>query len=190
MQEPDTNTGTLKEILFKNTDLNTYAIVNGAGSDKVLMNLVAWEPEHQILYPEYEAEELEEAAPWLVELKQGEAFTEWLFEECIGERLLLFIQSTEDIDTLAEHYRQYSKIEFPDTDGNWEQGYFSFYDPGIFKVWVDSLTKEEIAGFHKPVNSFWFEGENKEELHGVAFKDNSLVHSKIILNKKTAAEKD
>ena len=184
----------LKDILFKNTDLNTYAIVNGAGSDKILMNLVAWEPEHRILYSEYEAEELEEAAPWLVKLNLEEPYTEWLLEECYGERLLLFFQSIEDIYTLATHFQDYTKIGFPDGQGDWQPGYFSFYDPGIFKAWVSSLTEEEIPEFHKPVNNFWFESEKKEELHGLSLKDNSLVHASFILNPdsriETAAESD
>ena len=143
---------------------NTYAIVNGAGSDKVLMNLVAYEPEHRILFgDDDDAEALEEAAPWLVKLTRGEAYTEWLLDECFGQRLLLFMQSPEGIDGLAEHFKHYTKIEFPDKDNpeNFQTGFFSFYDPSIFPAWAKSLNQEEATQFFQPISNIWYE-ENKQ----------------------------
>lgn len=171
----NTQNHALEELLFSEIDmpdhyksdgndkekqqLFSYAIVNGAGSDKVLMNLVGYEPEHRILFNEDEAESLEDAAPWLVKLVQGERYTEWLMEECFGERLLLFIQSTESIDLLAEHFRHYTKIEFPDKGkpGHWIKGFFSFYDPSIFPIWAASLNRDEAFQFFKPVSNIGYE---------------------------------
>lgn len=143
---------------------NTYAIVNGAGSDKVLMNLVTYEPEHRILFGDGDdAEMLEEAAPWLVKLTRGEAYTEWLLDECFGKRLLLFMQSPERIDALAEHFKHYTKIALPDKDNpeNVQTSFFSFYDPSIFPAWAKSLNQEEAMQFFRPISNIWHE-ENKQ----------------------------
>ena len=187
MTKAETQERSLDSLLFSGTDMpdhykqqpketddqenqnnqhnqNTYAIVNGAGSDKVLMNLVAYEPEHRILFGDgNDAEALEEAAPWLVKLTRGEAYTEWLLDECFGKRLLLFIQSPEEIDHLAEHFKQYTKIEFPDKENpeNYQIGFFSFYDPSIFPAWAKSLKQEEATQFFNPISNIWYE-ENKQ----------------------------
>lgn len=147
-------------------DVYSYAIVNGAGSDKVLMNLIAYEPEHRILFGSDDAEDLEDAAPWLVQLVRGEEYTQWLLEECFGQRLLLFMQSAQDIDSLSEHFKHYTKIMFPnrnDSD-NHQVGFFSFYDPSIFPTWAESLTKEEAMEFFSPISNVWYEENNRLKL--------------------------
>ena len=140
----------------------SYAIVEGAGTDKVLMNLEIHNPENRILYYPDEAEDLEEAAPWLIKLNQGDAFTTWLLEECFNKRLVLFIQSTEEIDTLAEHFRHYTKAEIPNDEEGYDVAYFSFYDPSSFSTWAKSLTKEEAVEFFQPISNTWY--EDKEQL--------------------------
>lgn len=144
-------------------NLHTYAIVNGAGNDDVLMNLVSLEPEHRILFDGDDADKLEEAAPWLVKIIQDEPFTEWLLEECFGKRLVLFLQSPEEIERLTAHFKTYTKIEFPDKQNpdNWQMGYFSFYDPSIFPTWVKSLNQEEALQFCSPLHNVWYE-ENEQ----------------------------
>lgn len=140
----------------------SYAIVEGAGTDKVLMYLETYNPESRILYYPDEAEDLEEAAPWLIKLNQGDAFTNWLLEDCFNKRLLLFIQSTEEIDTLAEHFRYYTKAEVSNDKDDWDVVYFSFYDPTTFSTWVKSLTKEEATRFFEPISNVWYEEGNEQ----------------------------
>lgn len=149
-----------------NVSLYTYAIVNAAGSDKLLMNLVAYEPEHRILFDGDDAEKLEDAAPWLVKLIRGENYTEWLLEECFGERLVLFMQSSENIDSLAEHLKHYTKIEFPDKTNpdNFQIGFFSFYDPSIFPIWAESLKQDEAYHFFQPISNVWYEEDEHLKL--------------------------
>jgi len=172
----------IEELLFEDVDIPNYyndetenneeveqylyAIVNGAGTDKVLMNLVAYEPEHRILFNDSDAETLEDAAPWLVRLSQGESYTEWLFEECLEKRLLLFLKSSENIDQLAQHFKYYTKTEFPNKNDpeNYKMGFFSFYDPSIFPTWAESLNQEEARQFFLPLNTIWYEEDSQLKL--------------------------
>ncbi len=161
-------TGTLRELLFTppampdhyqpvEGELHTYAIANGAGSEQIHVNLLVDEPQHRNLFPADVAEELESVSPWLIRLIPEEPFTEWLLEHCFGKRLLLFIQSLHDIDTLAAHLRNYTRIEFPDQQGGFQPGFFSFYDPSIFPVWAGSLNRNEVFKLHDPISNFWYE---------------------------------
>ena len=143
-------------------DQYTYAIIEGAGTDKALLNLEIHNPENRILYHNDEAEDLEDAAPWLVKLNQGEAFTQWLLEDCFNKRLLFFIHSTQEIDTLAEHFRYYTKAEVPNDEDDWDVAYFSFYDPSTFSTWAKSLDKEEAMKFFKPITNAWYEEGNEQ----------------------------
>jgi hypothetical protein len=78
--------------------LITYAIADAAQHEHIWPNLLDLRPEHRCLYRGPDANALAEVAPYLVEIKPTETFTEWFIQEGYGNHWGCFLFSKQPID--------------------------------------------------------------------------------------------
>jgi len=148
-----------------------YALIDAAKATELTTQLFIYIPEHRNLFEGKEALELEEVAPYIVKLYHNDAFSQWVIEEVYGENAAIFVQSIQDIDTLASHFRKYlhvsRQIPHPDTgEPVIQEGVLAFYDPRVLPIWLEKITPEKKQAFLSPCMNIYYEDiEIKTLLH-------------------------
>ena len=151
----------LQGALFDDT-ASTYAIIDAAKIEDLTTQLLIYEPLHRNLFEGKDAMELEEVAPYLVQLDKEDAFTHWVLEEVYGEDGAIFLQSNEEIDILAAHFRPYlhvsREIPHPETGERViQEGILALYDPRVLPVWLESIDKEHKGAFLSAMTHLYYE---------------------------------
>lgn len=129
--------------------IKTYAVLDAAQMPFLLTGLLETSGlRYQSLFQGETQAELEETAPYLVELEDGAKFTQSLFLEPTqlgglwGRDLGVFIRSRLSFDVLRNHLRKFTRIQ--DENGKWF--YFKFWDPKNFFV-TSSMRSEARSPF-------------------------------------------
>jgi hypothetical protein len=123
------------------------------------------------LYTGEDKENLEEVAPYLVELKKESELTDWIlknYEETWG----FFIQSPHDINTIHEELSQRVKIKDETTNNNL---FIRFYDPRATEKYIKLQNQEELEElFEMAPIIFYANSDDKEFINKVTFKDEAI----------------
>ncbi|RCK51700.1 hypothetical protein TH25_08465 [Thalassospira profundimaris] len=126
--------------------LKTYAILDSAKIPYILTSLLeSSDLRYQSLFQGKTQEELEEHAPYLVELKPESGFTKQLFTGLKGvnglweKELGIFIRSRTNFDDIRRHFRKFTRVQ--DKDGKWF--YFRFWEAKFFIDYVLSLQPDK-----------------------------------------------
>lgn len=126
--------------------LKTYAILDSAKMPYLLTSLLdSSDLRYQSLFQGKTQEELEEHAPYLVELEPDNGFTKQLFTGPKGvnglweKELGIFIRSRADFDDVRRHFRKFTRVQ--DKDGKWF--YFRFWEAKFFVDYVLSMKPEK-----------------------------------------------
>lgn len=193
----------LEQRLFANKEQKsidvsvTYAVIDSAMDDDVYLKIQAEAPQQRILLDGEEAEAFEAAAPYLVQLNKGDKFTQWVFDEIYAHNAALFIKSTQDIDSLAEHLKAYVKIQMPiedlygEVETQWV--YFAFYDPRVFPDFIESNTAEQNAEFFQEIDECACESaDDKFEFNSYQHSpvQKTVIHTSTLLDKKDDIDKE
>lgn len=133
-----------------------YAILDAARDEAIYNKIQESGLLGGCLYYGKKAEELADAAPYLVRLKPEDAFTEWLMNNGWGNSWGIFLESKAAPEQLKRHFRKFLTVY--DEDGN--PLYFRFYDPRVFRVYLPTCNAEELEIIFGPVNRYYL--ENKE----------------------------
>jgi len=186
----------LADKLFSYSE-NVYAVVDSALNHEIHITIQGAKLEYYCLYEGEEAELLEEAAPYLVKIKQDDELTQWLFKNIYKKNAISFIQSGVDIEILADHLRQYAKIRtvMQGDDGNLikQWAFFAFYDPRVFPRFIKGNTSKQSAEFFEEMDHFICENpENKNLLENYTFieKDQKTDIQTINLNEISQQEQN
>ena len=158
--------------------INLYVIIDAAKIKKLTNELIVVDKEKvQILFDGQEAIELEEVAPYLVELKKEDEFTKWIAKNVYGHNGAIFIKSREDIVTLAQHLKPFIPVTREvEHEGKiiTQKGYFAYYDPRVFPNWIESEEQTTQSSFFSPITKLYCEDTfNKENYLSYKY-DNSL----------------
>lgn len=146
---------TLKDTLFADTHLHVYAIVDSAVDAIIDMHFESDEPNRWILYTEeQDREELEQRAPYLIELNQEDIFSQRVLEEGYGNHWGCFLLSEYHAEVLAAHLSNYTKIYSQAHD---QDVYIRFYDPRAIGQYFPCFTKEESQNFYSKITSIMVE---------------------------------
>jgi hypothetical protein len=163
----------LLELLFKTED-KVYAVLDGALNEELFFTLTVMlnELPYISLYTGEDRENLEEVAPYLVELKKESELTDWIlknYEETWG----FFIQSPHDINTIHEELYQRVKIKDETTNNNL---FIRFYDPRATEKYIRLQNQEELEElFEMAPIIFYANSDDKEFINKVTFKD-EVIH--------------
>lgn len=112
--------------------MRTYAILDAAKMPYLLTgHLERSELRYQCLFQGETAEELKEHAPYLVELEDGNDFTQRLFTGPEGvnglweKELGIYIRSRAEFDEVRKHFRKFTRVQ--DEKGSWY--YMGLWNP-------------------------------------------------------------
>lgn len=130
-----------------------YAIVDGAKLKSLYVDLQHHNPEYKILYEGALADHFEEAAPYIITLDPKVNFTHSLINKGLYEDCMILLHSTNDINTLAKHFSDYTVVYIDHLDQN---ALYAFYDPRVAGFHFDNLSLKEITAFLKPVSCVSF----------------------------------
>ena len=162
----------LLELLFK-TDDKVYAVLDGALNEELFFTLTVMlnELPYLCLYTGKDKENLEEVAPYLVELEKESELTDWIlknYEETWG----FFLQSPHDLHTIHEELYQRVKIKDETTNNNL---FIRFYDPRATEKYIKLQNQEELEELFEvaPV-IFYANSEDKEFINKVNYKDETI----------------
>ncbi|MGV6832774.1 MAG: DUF4123 domain-containing protein [bacterium] len=162
----------LLELLFK-TDDNVYAILDGALNEELFFTLTVMlnELPYLSLYTGEDKENLEEVAPYLVELDKESELTDWILKN-YDEKWGFFIQSPHDLNTIYEELYQRVKIKDETTNNNL---FIRFYDPRATEKYMKLQTQEELQELFEvaPV-IFYANSENKEFINKIIYKNEHI----------------
>jgi hypothetical protein len=138
----------------------TYAILDAARNDKIYQMLANTDIEPLCLYKGDKATELASVAPYLINLKRKDSFTDWLINNGWGRSWGIFLRSLASIKELQRHFRQFLMVY--DEEGT--PLYFRFYDPRVLRVYLPTCNESELQTVFGPVNHFYVEGKEENQL--------------------------
>src|SRR5262245_59953521 len=113
--------------LFKNEELNVFAVLDGAAIPDLLQHLHEQQPERVCLYGGELEPDMAEVAPYLVKLEPDSYFTDWLIEKGWGRHWGSFALSHESLSAIRRHLRAFTVVYSPEN----KPVYFRYYDPRV-----------------------------------------------------------
>ena len=174
---PEAVSQALSTHLFpEDGELQTYAVLDGASVPDLLDRLYGDEPpEFVCLYRGELEPDLAEVAPYLVHLKPKSPFTEWLLGNCWGNHWGIFAMSTEDIDVIRRHFRNFLFVQTP----KGESVYFRYYDPRVLTVYLPTANADELDTVFGPILTYVCESR-ENELIALSQRDGKLNQTRCI----------
>jgi hypothetical protein len=145
----------LNKHLFVDPNLKAYAILDGASVEGVLDKLGQENPEHVCLYRGEMEPDLAECAPYLIALKEGTPFTDWVLQEGWGKHWGIFALAATDLKETRKHFRTFLIVKDPDG----KKLYFRYYDPRVLRIYLPTCNAQELKAVFGPVQAYLFEDE-------------------------------
>ena len=155
----DEQTKRLDALIFAETGIQVYALIDGASVPELLSQLHAAQADHCCLFsgdlePDHAA-----AAPYLVKLDRATPLTKWLLGGW-GQHWGVYLWSHADLRRLRKHFRQFLMVKNP----RGASVYFRFYDPRVLGVYLRTLNTQEMEFIFGPVVAYLFEGQDRNNL--------------------------
>jgi hypothetical protein len=134
---------------------DTYAVVDGARSARVMRLVREWGEKARILYEGPVAPEMAEVAPYLVRAARGSGVAERIVHSAWGDSWGIFCKTRVDGDELRRHLRRFLTVR---TEKN-KKMLFRFYDPRVLRVYLPTCTPADLQTFFGPIERFVCESE-------------------------------
>ena len=168
----------MREILEKalfNEPANVFAILDGASIDGLCMKIYETNPPNYCLYRGELAPDMAEVAPYLVGLRAGTAFTEWLLDARFGKHWGIFARSRHSIIEMRKHFRSLVTVH----DENGKPLIFRFYDPRVLRTFLPTCNADELKTFFGKVETFFAETGDGQVLSAFKMENNELKQSEL-----------
>ncbi len=125
--------------------MQTYAIVDAGKVFGLTAALESSDLEHRCLFVGEAYKDLQDVAPWLVELKDGSAFTRNLFTK--GEAPWhmwsaapgIYLRTRQPFDAVWKHLRHFTRLQ--DEAGNWI--FFRFWEPSAANAYFKAVSSDQ-----------------------------------------------
>jgi len=160
---------TIKGELFKNEEVNVFAVLDGASIPDLLDQLYEQQPEHVCLYRGELEPDMAEVAPYLVRLEPSSDFTDWLIEKGWGRHWGIFALSGVSLRAMRNHFRAFLIVYTPDN----KPVYFRYYDPRVMRIYLPTCNSKELDAVFGPVDEFLLESEDAKM--ALRFRNNSGI---------------
>lgn len=142
------------------TPQGTYTILDAARDDKIYPELVNSDSESLCLYLGGKAVELATVAPYLLELKREDPFTQWVLNNGLGKSWGIFLQSSAPFKELHRHFRKFLMVY----DEKGTPLYFRFYDPRVLRIYLPTCNEKELEAVFGPVSCYYVENKDSSEM--------------------------
>ena len=172
----------LSATLLGDSTFYAYAIIDAAKIEELTTELLIYEPEYRILFNQEDTNKLAEVAPYLVSLHSEDTFTQWVLKEVYGNNGAIFLQSSYDIDTLSQHFKQFIKVTREVTDPESkkqmiQEGYLAYYDPRVLPEWLESVEPMIMQQFLSLTSMLYYEDiDHKYLVHNYRLEEEKLKH--------------
>jgi hypothetical protein len=140
----------VNRALFTPTGERVYAVIDGASAEHLLDHLYGDRPDWFCLFEGNLEPDVAEVAPYVVELKAGTPFTEWVIGEGWGNHWGIFAVSAQNLRAMRNHLRSLVKVQ----DSKGKVVIFRYYDPRILRVYLPTCDGGETDEFFGPVQFF------------------------------------
>ena len=150
----------IQSALFKDRELNTYAVIDGAAVKVLRFKLWELQPEHCCLWAGKLAPDMEEVDPYLVKLERDSEFTHWLIKSGWGNNWNIFVNSANDLKGVRKHLRKFLMVEGPDG----ESQLFRFYDPRVLADFLKVIEPTQAKEFYQTDMAFFINISNTTKL--------------------------
>ena len=145
----------LETTLFSRRML-VYSVIDGAAIPEFRMKAFEMRPPNYCLIPGELTPDMEEVAPYVVQLIPGTPFTDWLLSDFLGKNKGIFVHCPQSIKEMRRHFRALFKVYTE----NGDPLIFRFYDPRVFRRFLPTCNTGELKTFFGNVDTFFVEGEN------------------------------
>lgn len=134
-----------------------FAVLDGAMVDQLPARLKASGCPYSCLFSGSLDPMLEAAAPYLVQLRPDDPFSESVLRQGWNDHwgIVLHVGPGLDLYEVRQHLRRHLRV----TDARGQAMFFRFYDPRAFRIVVPELDRKTRRDFFGPVTRFVVEGE-------------------------------
>lgn len=130
-----------------------YALVDAARDPRIAPAVGAEGEQSRCLFDGKLHPALAAAAPYLVALAPGSAFTPLLMLAGWGRAWGVIVASAWPLDELRRHFRRFLRV----TDASGRALMFRYYDPRVLRSYLPTCTPRELEIMFGPVDSFFVE---------------------------------
>ncbi|MFO1498145.1 MAG: DUF4123 domain-containing protein [Verrucomicrobiota bacterium] len=157
----------VKQQLFADRELHTYAVLDGASISGLLPKLNEHHPESVCLYRGELQPDLAECAPYLVRLEESAEFTDWVLTEGWGQHWGIFALAPANLTQMRKHFRTFLIVKTPED----KRVYFRYYDPRVLRVYLPTCHPEETRTIFGPIVAYFCEHEQPSNLLAFRIED-------------------
>ena len=162
----------IREQIFSAPEgFKVYAILDGASAEQLVPATYRHGVESVCLFRGELDPELEQVAPYLVEIDAESPFVDWVLDEGWGRHWGIFMVSKANLRTLRQHFRTFLTVYDPDN----LPLYFRYYDPRVMRVYLPTCNADELEAVFGPVDRYLMEGEDGETLLRCERKEGALL---------------
>ncbi len=170
----------IKRVFWpKASGRDVWMIVDGARDRKIYGFLLDSYLNYSCLYHGEIAPELELAAPYLVQLEHDDSYSIKLIERAWGASWGVFLKCDSSMETLRRHLRTLLTVR----DQKGKLLLFRYYDPRVLRVYLPTCWPEELKSVYGPIDRFWMEDENPDDLLEFRVQQGKLLRNEISLEK-------
>jgi len=145
----------LRAEYFPQDGLLTYMLIDGAATRALIEHLYDDEAEFSCLISGPLGPDMQEVAPYLVALRDGEPFTDWILEHALGENWGTVLRASLSMDELVRRYRRLLRVRGPDGDPL----FFRYYDPRVLRVFLPTCEPDDLGDWFDGVRYYFAEGK-------------------------------
>ncbi len=169
----------LKENIINNR-VRLYCVLDGAAIDNLPKRLYEMRPPNYPLIGGQLTPDMVHVAPYLIQLKQNNRFTDWILENGFDKNWGIFVHTRSPKIEMRRHFRSLMTVHSEDG----RPMLFRFYDPRVFRKFLPTCDKGQIKTFFGDVAKFFVESEEKQKLLIYKIENDELKQSEIDLSNK------
>jgi hypothetical protein len=172
---------TLRSEYFADDGLRAYMLIDGASAGALIDHLYDDGADFACLITGGLEPDMQEVAPYLVALSDGEPFANWVVDNSQGAHWGIILRSSLALPDLARRYRKLLRVRGSDGDSF----FFRFYDPRVFRAYLPSCQPDELEVWFDEVRCYLMEAQDPDILLRLSANQNALKMEEILLRSET-----
>jgi hypothetical protein len=170
------DTETIEQLFWPNgSSRSVWMIIDGARDRRIYSDLMNSHLIYSCLYSGNLPDQVEAAAPHLVQLEFEDKSTRDLIRRSWGEAWGVFLRCDARMDRLRRHLRTLLTVR------TWsgEQLLFRYYDPRVLRVYLPTCNSDELKTVFGPIQQFFTEAESGETLTSFQVTNGRLLQQNL-----------
>ena len=172
----------IRDLLFRDSDLSVYAVLDGARIPELPARLAAAREESACLYRGQLEEDLLTTAPYLVKLRAEGDVAKWLWSEGWGKSWGIYLVTTTGFEALRRHFRGFLRVR----DYTGKVLYFRYYDPRVLRIYLPTCNGAEITTVYGNIERFVCEDEHAQQAIEYPHHRTHITPRVVSLTQRTA----